>query len=200
MYARVSTEEQELGGQLERLESWAEKEGFRSRSFVDKASGKDPDRPGQKELMGEAMGRRVQVVAVAKIDRWARSVSHLASSVEKLHDRGIGFVAVDQGLWVRPGDPTGELILTVLGAVAQWEGSIISERTREALAHLKEKGEHVGRPRKSCYACGADRSEALMARVHGPKKPVCRDCKDARPSVRQQRRRELVAEEHGRDE
>lgn len=201
LYGRVSTEEQELGGQLARLEEWADRQGFEARTWVDKASGKDPDRPGQKELMGEAMGRRVQVVAVAKIDRWARSVSHLATSVERLHDRGVEFVAVDQGLWVKPGDPTGELILTVLGAVAQWEGSIISERTKEALAHKKEKGEHVGRPTKDCFCCGAERppGKAFKARVNGKKRPVCGGCREARPALRQARRRNLIAKKHGRD-
>lgn len=185
IYARVSTTGQDLDGQVDRCRRWAEGQGHEVAGiYTEKVSARSSDRPAQLSLMGEAMGRRVQVVAVAKVDRWARSMSHLTASVEKLANRGIQFVAVDQGLHVVPGDPTSELILGVLGAVGQWEASIISERTREALARKKEAGVKLGRPAKQCEVCGSDRPKRLRAKVSGESRAVCRQCKDLDPAKR----------------
>jgi DNA invertase Pin-like site-specific DNA recombinase len=151
LYGRVSTNDQEGGSQLARLREWAAREGHEVvLERVDTATGRHVQRPGLTEVMAEARGHHVHVVAVCKVDRWARSVLHLASTVRELHELGVEFVAVDQGLRISRsrGDPTSELILNVLGAVAEWEASIISERTKESLAHLKATGKRLGRPPK----------------------------------------------------
>lgn len=110
----------------------------------DVASGKDSNRPGQERVMAAARGHHVHKVLVTKIDRWARSLQHLDRTVQELHELGVEFHAVDQGLVIRKkGDPTSRLILQILGAVAEWEGSIISERTRDSLAGAVGKGRHV---------------------------------------------------------
>lgn len=185
IYGRVSTAGQDVDGQVERCRRWVDAQGHKVGGvYTEKVSARSSDRPEQAALMGEAMGRRVQVVAVAKVDRWARSLSHLASSVERLAERGIEFVAVDQGLHVVPGNPTSELILGVLGSVAQWEGAIISERTKDALEEKREKGVKLGRPAKQCEVCGSDRPEGLRAKVSGQSRAVCRGCKDLDPAER----------------
>jgi DNA invertase Pin-like site-specific DNA recombinase len=99
-------------------------------------------------VMAEARGHHIALVAVVKVDRRARSVHHLSTSLAELHRLGVGFAAIDQGLRIPPGtqDPTSELILNVLGAVAEWEGSIISERTKEGLAFVRARGTRLGRP------------------------------------------------------
>lgn len=150
LYARVSTDEQTPESQLARLRDWAvanKHDVVMERAEI--ASGRLTRRPIQDELMGEALGRRVDAVAVVKVDRWARSLKHLATTVEALHGRGCAFFAVEQGLAVVKGDPTSNLILGILAAVAEWEGSIISERTRLSMAYVRDvKKKHVGRPRK----------------------------------------------------
>ena len=150
LYARVSTPDQAAGPQLARLREWAEREGYAAHlEREDVASGRLVRRPGAEAVMQAARGHHVHAVAVAKVDRWARSVQHLAATVEELHGLGVAFYAVDQGLAVRPGDPTSRLILNVLGAVAEWEASIISERTKDALRALPA-GKGAGRHRRGC--------------------------------------------------
>lgn len=143
LYARVSTADQNEIPQLERLRFWAQANQFKVViEETDRASGKLTVRRGQERLMAEARGHHIHAVAVAKIDRWARSIQHLSTSVNELHELGVAFYAVDQGIAVKKGDSTGMMILNVLGAVAQWEASIISERTREGLVGKVGKGRH----------------------------------------------------------
>jgi hypothetical protein len=92
-------------------------------------------------------------VAVSKIDRWARSVKDLSNSVQEIHERHAEFHAIDQGLSVKPNDPTAKLILNVLGAVADWEGSIISERTKDGLNGKTGKGRHWKDCGSSAHPC-----------------------------------------------
>lgn len=149
IYARVSTPEQQIDGQLARLRQWAAERGLAvALEESDVASGRLVRRPGQERILAEARGRHVQVVAVVRVDRWARSLGHLASSLDELHRLRVGFVAVDQGLEI-PGDrddATAGLVLGVLGAVAQWEASIIAERTKDGLRAARARGVRLGRP------------------------------------------------------
>ena len=122
LYARVSTEDQDASTQLDRLREWATREGHDVViERTDVASGRLVRRPGADEILAEARGHHIQAVAVCKVDRWARSVQHLASTVRELHELGVEFVAVDQGLRVGRGrdDPTSALIVHVLASVAE---------------------------------------------------------------------------------
>lgn len=149
LYARVSTTDQDGSSQIARLRAWADREGRQvTIERTDEATGKNVRRPGLEAIMQEARGHHIRSVAVAKVDRWARSVLDLSSTLHELRDLGVEWVAVDQGLRISPdrSDPTSKLILDVLGAVAEWEASIISERTRQGLAHRKALGVRLGRP------------------------------------------------------
>lgn len=146
VYGRVSTPGQDATPQLVRVREWAPAARLTVHmERVDVASGKLVRRPGQEEIMQAARGHHIHAVAVSKVDRWARSIQHLSSTVNELHALGVDFYAVDQGLAVRPKDPTSKLILNVLGAVAEWEASIISERTKDSLAAKKAAGVVGGR-------------------------------------------------------
>jgi len=143
LYTRVSTSEQDASNQLDRLNDWAAKNNLEvAAKETDRASGKLTVRRGQERLMAEARGHHLHAIAVAKVDRWARSIQHLSTSINEHHELGVDFYAVDQGLTVRKADPTSKLILNVLGAVAEWEASIISERTREGLVGKVGRGRH----------------------------------------------------------
>ncbi len=149
LYARVSTTDQKASSQIARLNQWAKEKGRKVvLKKIDNATGKNIHRPGIDLLMQEARGHHVNSIAVTKVDRWARSVRDLSNSLHELQDLGIEWVAIDQGIRISPdrSDPTTKLVLEVLGAVAEWEASIISERTKQALAYLKANGKRLGRP------------------------------------------------------
>jgi putative DNA-invertase from lambdoid prophage Rac len=149
IYARVSTEDQDGSSQLSRLRDWA-KAASRVVALeeVDKATGKNIRRPGLERIMAEARGHHVRCIATCRVDRWARSARDLSNTLHELHQLGIEWIAIDQGIHISTerDDPTTRLQLNIFGAVAEWEGSIISERTRQALAFLKSGGKRLGRP------------------------------------------------------
>jgi DNA invertase Pin-like site-specific DNA recombinase len=84
-------------------------------------------------------------VAVWKFDRFARSVSHLLRALDTFRVLGIEFVSLSESL--DTATPAGRMVFTVLGAVAELERSLISERVRMGLRHAQAKGKTLGRPR-----------------------------------------------------
>jgi DNA invertase Pin-like site-specific DNA recombinase len=96
--------------------------------------------------MADAHKRRFDVVAVWRFDRFARSVSHLLRALETFSALGIAFVSLSEN--VDTTTPTGKMIFTVLGAVAELERSLIAERVRAGLRNARAKGKTLGRPRK----------------------------------------------------
>ncbi len=82
---------------------------------------------------------------VWKFDRFARSVSHLLRALETFKALGIEFVSLSEQ--VDTSTPTGKMVFTVLGAVAELERSLIAERVRAGLRNAKAKGKQLGRPR-----------------------------------------------------
>ena len=81
-----------------------------------------------------------------RFDRFARSVSHLLKALEHFRSLGIEFVPLSEQ--VDTSTPTGKMIFTVLGAVAELERSLIVERVRAGLRNARAKGKKLGRPRK----------------------------------------------------
>ena len=95
--------------------------------------------------MADARRRKFDVVAVWNFDRFARSVSHLLRALDTFHVLGIEFVSLSESL--DTATPAGRMVLTVLGAVAELERSLIVERVKAGLRNAKSKGKHLGRPR-----------------------------------------------------
>jgi DNA invertase Pin-like site-specific DNA recombinase len=85
------------------------------------------------------------VVAVWRFDRFARSVSHLLRALETFSALGIAFVSLSEQMDTTT--PTGKMVFTVLGAVAELERSLIAERVRAGLRNARAKGTRLGRPR-----------------------------------------------------
>lgn len=86
------------------------------------------------------------MVVVWKFDRFARSVSHLLRALETFRALGIEFVSLSEQ--VDTSTPTGKMVFTVLGAVAELERSLIAERVGAGLRHARAKGKRLGRPTK----------------------------------------------------
>jgi DNA invertase Pin-like site-specific DNA recombinase len=95
--------------------------------------------------MADANRRRFDAVIVWKFDRFARSVSHLLRALEMFNSLGIAFVSLSEQIDTTT--PTGKMIFTVLGAVAELERSLIAERVRAGLRNARAKGKRLGRPR-----------------------------------------------------
>jgi DNA invertase Pin-like site-specific DNA recombinase len=95
------------------------------------------------------------------IARFARSVSHLLRALETFNALGIQFVSLSEQ--VDTSTPTGKMVFTILGAVAELERNLIVERVRAGLRHARAKGKRLGRPRK---AVDVDRINSLRAAGH----------------------------------
>jgi DNA invertase Pin-like site-specific DNA recombinase len=135
-YIRVSTTDQNTDRQLEGLQL--------DRIFTDKASGKDVKRPQLEDLL--RFVREGDVVFVHSMDRLARNLKDLLQIVESLTNRGVRIEFIKEVL-VFTGDdsPMSTLLLSMLGAVAEFERALIKERQKEGIALAKAKGVYTGR-------------------------------------------------------
>jgi DNA invertase Pin-like site-specific DNA recombinase len=105
-------------------------------------SAKSLNRPGLQRLMALVNGGKVQAVIVAKLDRLTRSVKDLCGLLELFEKRKVALISVAESL--DTGSAAGRLVITIMGAVSQWEREAIGERTRDALRHKRGNGERVG--------------------------------------------------------
>lgn len=139
-YARVSTDEQNLALQLDALTA-----AGCEKVFTDKGvSGASTERSGlTKALRTVANG---DVLVVWRLDRLGRSLAFLIELIEKLHRDGAGFQSLTDGIDTTT--TSGKLVFHIMGALAEFERSLIAERTKAGMAAAKRRGKHIGRPRK----------------------------------------------------
>tara|TARA_R110002072_G_scaffold166502_2_gene319746 strand:- start:1383 stop:2009 length:627 start_codon:yes stop_codon:yes gene_type:complete len=147
LYARVSTNDQDAETQLRELRQYVERRGWSLvEEFVDHGvSGSKTSRPALNRLMKRAQRRDVDVIVVWALDRLGRSLSHLVALMDQL-----GALGVDLAVLTQPIDtttPTGKLTFQILGAVAEFERSMIRSRVRAGVAKARAQGKALGRPR-----------------------------------------------------
>lgn len=138
-YVRVSTEEQNTARQEIMLRELGVDE-----LFVDRASGKNADRPELNRMMNFV--RRGDTVIVESISRFARNTRDLLDLVERLTEKQVEFVSRKEAIDTTT--PTGKFMLTVFAAVAELEREYILQRQREGIAIAKAQGKYRGRPPK----------------------------------------------------
>ena len=161
LYARVSTTNgQDPEMQLRELREYCERRGWTmAGEYVDTGiSGAREKRPELDRLMADAHRRRFDAVVVWKFDRFARSVSHLLRALETFKALGIEFVSLSEQM--DTSTPTGKMVFTVLGAVAELERSLIAERVRAGLRNARAKGKKLGRPRRRVDRAKVERLRA----------------------------------------
>ena len=138
-YVRVSTVDQHTDRQLSGL--------VLDRVFTEHASGKNVgDRPALNEML--AFIREGDDVYVHSMDRLARNLRDLLSLVEQINGKGVTLHFVTENLSFQPNvdaNPMATLMLSLLGAVAQFERSLLLERQREGIAKAKARGAYKGR-------------------------------------------------------
>lgn len=135
-YVRVSTADQNTDRQLD---------GFQlDKVFTDHASGKDTNRPALTECLGYV--RQGDELVVHSMDRLARSLVDLRQTVDHLTEKGVRVRFAKENLtFGDTSDPCAVLMLSVMGAVAEFERSLLLERQREGIAIAKKKGVYKGR-------------------------------------------------------
>ena len=149
-YARVSTREQDLSGQVAELTA-----AGCAKVYREKASGARGDRAELAKVI-----RRLEpgdVLVVTRLDRLARSTRDLLNVLASVTERGAGFRSLKDA-WCDTTTPHGRLMLTVLGGLAEFERELIRARTGEGRERAKVNGVRFGRPLKLSHH---QRREAL---------------------------------------
>lgn len=147
LYLRVSTSQQTVENQRLELEKYCERQGWVvAKVYEDSGiSGKSADRPALQEMLKDAAKGRFAVLVVWKIDRLARSVVDLLNILNSLRSHGVDFCSTTQAI-----DTTtsyGKMVLTFLGAIAEFERETIVERVKAGISRAKANGVRLGRPR-----------------------------------------------------
>lgn len=146
IYARVSTSDQRADLQLDALHNYATaRKLIIHREYVDEISGAKDSRPALDAMMADARRRCFDTIVVWKIDRLGRSTIHLLNVLTELQILGVAFVSLQEAIDTTT--PAGKMVFTFLGAVAEFERSIIRERVKSGMAAAKRRGQHCGRPK-----------------------------------------------------
>lgn len=151
IYARVSTKDQTVEQQLKELKDYCQRSNFvLAKEYIDEGVSAFKNRPAFNRLLEDIRQRKLDMVLVYKIDRFARSTRELLNVIDEIKQNGVDFVSFTQ----REFDTTtssGKLMLTILAGISEFERDLISERTKLKLAYLKDKGVKLGRPQKVDY-------------------------------------------------
>ena len=150
-YARVSSKEQNLDRQILQLKKYVEEENI----IVDKASGKNLERPGYQALKGVLGLRQGDTLVITSLDRLSRSKTDIKQELQWFKEQGIRLMILDlptslieipEGQeWIR--DMIENILIEVLSSIAEQERKTIKKRQREGIEAAKTKGKHMGRPK-----------------------------------------------------
>jgi DNA invertase Pin-like site-specific DNA recombinase len=149
LYGRISTltHGQDPEMQLRELRQYAKASGWTiADEYVDRRiSGSVESRPELNRLMADARKRKVDMVAVWRFDRFARSTRHLLAALDEFRSLGIQIVSYSENIDTTT--PIGAAVFTIVAAVATLERDLIAERVRAGLRNARAKGVRLGRPR-----------------------------------------------------
>ena len=175
-YARVSSLDQNPERQIDKLRSLNV-----DKLFVDKASGKDTSRPEFQAMMNYL--REGDILVIYSMDRLARNLFDLLNITKQLQERGVAIRFIKENIEITPSKENSaisKLLMSMMGAVAEFERSLIKERQREGILLAKKKGVYRGRKplEKSII-------EEAKKRINQgiPKAKVARDLKIGRTSL-----------------
>ena len=140
-YARVSTSDQNLARQLEALKVYEP-----DKIFTDEVSGKNLQRPGFNQMLDYV--REGDMIYVCSLDRLARNLNDLLETIKGLQSRGVSIHFLKENILISSDVKTSsmsKLILSIMGAVAEFERSLIRERQQEGIDLAKKRGVYKGR-------------------------------------------------------
>jgi len=170
-YARVSSKDQDLEIQINELKKYCQYRNFEIvRIYTDKASGKNINRDGFEDMM-QVLHKKTfdaDAVIVHKIDRIGRNLKNLIDIIEDFSKMNIQFISITDN--VDTTNPQGKFMFHMIGAFAEYERTLINERTRLGIDEALRSGVRFGRPRKrvDMDAIRADIASGI------PKTKVCK--------------------------
>jgi DNA invertase Pin-like site-specific DNA recombinase len=148
LYARVSTNghTQDPEVQLRDLREDCQRRNWTVvHEYVDKGvSGSKEHRPAFDKLLAAAAKRRFEAVLVWKLDRFGRSLRHLVNTLAELESVGVAFISLKDNLDLST--PQGRLMFQIIGAMAEFERTLIQERVKAGLRNARAKGKVLGHP------------------------------------------------------
>lgn len=162
LYVRVSTSEQDPKNQADRLQAVATARGYEKYTlYLDIASGANPRRPALDQMLKDAKCGEISHIISTKLDRLARSTINLLSIMKQLESWNVTVEFLDQP--IDTSTPSGKMMLTVLGAMAEFEKELIRDRTKDGLARAKAQGKVGGRPKRELSAYQIAKAKELIA-------------------------------------
>lgn len=144
IYARVSRTDQILENQINPLVAYCERMEWDYEIFTEKESTRK-SRPVQWALYNRLLKKEFDGLLFYKLDRWARSLKELVTHMEALHEKGVILVSFMENIDL--GTSSGKLMMQIMGSFAEFERSIIRERTMAGLDRARAQGKTLGRPR-----------------------------------------------------
>ena len=162
IYARISTDEQNIESQLQSVKRYCNNQNWIiKKDYIDKGiSGSMNSRPALDQLKKDCKKGKVKKVVVFKFDRIARSTAHLLECLNLFNRYGVDFISVTEG--IDTSTSVGKMVYTFLGAIAEFERTLIQERVKSGIQRAKAAGIHCGRPR-----VGFDVAEAIKLKNDG---------------------------------
>ena len=147
-YARVSTRDQDLTSQVERIQRYISGccliPTVEGAIFQEKMSGAPNQRPERSKILKLAEQGKIDLVICTKLDRWGRSLKDLIETMTFLESHNVNMVFLDQNIDLRT--PMGRMLFQILGAVAEFERNLIVERTQEGRMRAMLHGTRSGKP------------------------------------------------------
>ncbi len=162
IYARVSTEDQQLDSQLRDLRQYVESRGWTNvREFTDHGiSGSKDSRPAFDELWDHVRKAKIQIVVVHALDRLGRSLPHLVRLLSEFVERNVTLVSFRENIDLST--TAGRMMAGLFSVLADYELSIIKDRTRSGMAAARARGSQIGKPRRFF-----DKEKATILRDEG---------------------------------
>lgn len=143
IYARVSTGDQTVENQLRDLREYAGNRGWSNvREFHDVCSGSKDSRPAWNDVWAQIKRRQIDILLVHGLDRIGRSLSHLVTILTTLTELDIALLSFRESIDLR--SPQGRLLAGLFALLAEFELSLIRERTCSGMRNAKAKGKQIG--------------------------------------------------------
>ena len=147
IYLRVSTDEQTTAAQMQSISIYLAANNISEhKTYSDEGiSGLDDDRPALSQLLADCKNGKVKRLIISSLDRLGRRLRRTLELIELLKEYGVQVIVLRENIDI--GTPTGMLVLSIFGAIAQHEHAVIKSRCKAGIAAAKARGVHCGRPK-----------------------------------------------------